>query len=398
MGRKRDHGKRKAGMIEEWDFPQGLTGQHLTACWIYEYARESRILRAAAAEVKELREKEWRDGHKKKNPKPQLTLKGKRLKYRRWRSNEINAEIQKLLPECNAEERATIDRFYTRVEAYNAEKKRREKLPDFEDAFNAVVHRHGIVSEHYQGTLEFIISQPYFPAIPWSKLESDQQARLVDRRLISQPITPSNLEGFNEIREAVPQCIKEQEPKWPLRGAWAAEWFCRPYVLQGGQEIRPFKIDWSGSSNTEICAGFKEWVSLRRKQLGIEEPKHRQTRRTVAPRGRGKGDADLQSSLYYLEIMRVLHVCQIEKVSKMYSSVASRWIERETEGFASAKNREMYTKHWGLFLQGNPNLNDAKNNYRSTLRDGRRGAAKKTFRDLFPFEKEEPMSWDLAQP
>jgi hypothetical protein len=177
-----------------------------------------------------------------------------------------------------------------------------------------------------------------------------------------------------------------------------ADYFCSPYVVRNGQEIRPFKIDWAGSSNTEICMVFKEWVSERRKQLEIEEPKYRQTRRTVAPPGRGKGDADLQSGLYHLEVMRVLHECQIEKVFKTYPSMASRWIERETEGRALAESREIFKKYWEVFLEGNSKANDVKMNYHRTLIDTRRGAARRTFRNLFPFEKRNPMSWDLAQP
>lgn len=355
----------------EWDFTKDLSGPQLTACWLYEYARESETLRTAAAEIKELRKKGWQELFQ-LPPRPRLPRKGKRKTYSK------------------------------KLRAYEEAKKRRRALPSFVDAVVKFVRRHRITSEHYQGNLVFILQQPFFPETPWQRLSPKQQESIVKYPMTCQPVAPADVREFNSVWDALPLVIKEQTPKpGTPRDLMGLGFSVRPYVVKNGRETRPFTIDWAGSKNSEICAAFSKWVASRRKEIDIPVPSHPDPRRGRDRQGRG-GKEDKQSHLFHLGVMRLLHSCRIANLARSYPKAASHWIESEKRGLEQYMNEEnvLWTMNkcredWSYFLTLTRS-EKVDQSVQERFVDYHRRAAKVQFSLLFPFDRKPPRNWRLV--
>jgi hypothetical protein len=387
----------------EWDFPDTLAGQKLTACFVYEYARESKTLRAAAAEIQALRKQEWCEFCERPR-EPRLVWKGKRLTFLEFIASAKRAEVRDFYASCTEAEAQAHERFLSKHDEYRKECERRDSLPLFYEAAEAVIRKHGIKSPQYQGNLEFIVEQPFFPDTPWQCLTPEQQDAVRKYPVTCQPLAPGNLKELRAVSDAVPQCECEQTPKkgtaayymWP-------DYSCHPYVLdmKAGQETRPFTIDWKGSRDEEIRSAFAAWLKDRRQAVGIPEPRHRRFRRSVGAQGRG-GDADVRGRLFHLGVTRLLNCCDIQDIAAQYADAALRWIESERHGmeqYMSGANVQKCLSHarkcWDSFLK-QTRSDEREQSVRERFVDYHRRAARATFHDLFPFDRHTPQNYPLA--
>ncbi len=376
----------------EWDFPTTLAGQHLTACLLYEYARESNTLRTAAAEIRALRKKEWRELCKQPS-EPRLVWRGKRLRVSDFLMIVKDADIQAFYTSCSDIEAKALERSFKRYDEYEVERKKQRQRPLFHEAAEAVFRQHRIKSAHYQNNLEFIVKTNFFPDTPWQRLTQEQQDSVIKYPVTCRPLAPGNLHELNAVYSAIPQCQKEQAPKdgTPASFMWP-NYSCHPYVIEDGRETRPFTIDWAGSSDKEVCDAFSQWVVRRREQVGIHPPRHRQLRRSVNPPGRGNDD-DLKSHLYHLGVMRVLNLYSIKDVCRLCPAAWRQWVWRETEKTPVETDRPIFLRAPDAFLVERPSSVESTMTFRRILIERRRGSAREVFRTLFPFERKPPVHW-----
>lgn len=361
----------------EWDFPEKLSGPELTACFLYEYARESNTLRKLAAKVKELKQEgEWC---------PQFTLRGKTITYSDFLLKK--SKLESFLKSCSDAEAKKYEHFLERVDKYKTARSQ---------AVEELFKRCEIESSCYSSNIRFIVTQDYFPNTPWQQLRKEDRDSIIRYPVTARSLAPANLSALEDVCDAIPQCKEEQIPKKNTPAAFMWPGFsCHPYVVKNGMETRPFKIDWAGSANKEICEEFCQWVSHRRKELGIDPPMRRQMRRSVNPPGRGFTDKDLKSHLYKLGIMRLLNACHITLIHKYYPKAWKRIVTNEVKGTGANSDTKLYIDYPEAFLKGDPFPEGAIMTFRRILNERRRYPVRDILNKLFPFN-EDPIHWPLS--
>ena len=108
----------------------------------------------------------------------------------------------------------------------------------------------------------------------------------------------------------------------------------------------------------------------------------------------------MRSHLYHLGVMRILNVCEIEKVCALYPDAWRRWVYRETDGNERLEScRKSFLKRvggYGQFLNETlTEIGKRRMTFRRILIERRRGAAKQTYCKTLGRPDCRPLHWDL---
>ena len=249
---------------EEWNFsPERVQDLELEACLIYEYARESKVLRA------------------------------------------LRAVAEKAHNNDQARHKAIHEKFHEDTDPFSCVAliselgKIKTVLPY--DGFGLGIAMYGVYSRRF----------------PWQQLDATQRSRFAKLTILRPPLNRGSDFDLNmmTLSRSIQLAEGNEEDK---RDIWAE--FCSPSkarpeqwnidelpsTIDGdGTELAVFRINWHAFTNPEIKTCFDKWVDCNRPP-GTPEPMKR-----------GKQKArDMRSALRNLGIVRIYHHCTLREMRR----------------------------------------------------------------------------------
>jgi len=237
-------------------------------------------------------------------------------------------------------------------------------------------------------------------APPWQRLSTDQKSKFAFfavkespfKRLSMHalPIFQANIEKIAMARKAI-RAIEEKELCAKYGGnreAWPKSQFSQDdasSVDDDGTETTAVCIDWGAFSDRQIRDGFSRWIRHNRPFV-FPEPKSRGKQKT----------RDMRAALSALGVVRVCSrftLCETKnKLPDFYEQMLSPLVAPTGRAFSSSlKATEMRANTRSVATNGGLSLSLAEKEMYQ-----KRGLAKSTYLRLFPCEKYPPPSWNTA--